>query len=226
MLKGVAGVRRQSLCWPPAKLRANAMNCPDMLHPRRRRATTGLPRWAATQQLGLPGPTQGQHMPWLRLIAVKNVAGAADNTRWQGCWKTPGAVGLCQTTRAVCSPTWCRCHWQALHRSTVPFLEQACLSQSHALCLVDPLLDVQHTVVVRFQPAMVHRGFELLVNHMYIHMCDDGTCRMVRTEWVLMTLGGLAQHAMETSRTADRSATHLPVVDGQSCVLCATKRAL
>ena len=91
------------------------------------------------------------------------------------------------------SSVWRNCHWQRLIRMQ-PSLEQAIQDSSGQLCIVDSKLSQRDTVVVFCHVPLAREVLSRLGNKEYIKLCGDGTFRLMRDGWVLITLGVLSKH--------------------------------
>ena len=98
---------------------------------------------------------------------------------------------------------WRTCSWQRLVRLQ-PFLETAIQESSEQLCVVEYKLGQRDTVVVFCHVPLAREVLSRLGNKEYIKLCGDGTFRMMRDGWVLITLGVLCKH--HTVGTSDHTA--------------------
>ena len=102
---------------------------------------------------------------------------------------------------------WGVCDWERLLRQ-YPRFDTLDNPTSCPICVVDICLDSKNTAVVFCRPALVSETFKLLVNKRYIKLCGDGTFRMMREDWQLLSLGVLSKHysvgdeKMAATRTA------------------------
>ena len=65
----------------------------------------------------------------------------------------------------------------------------AILAAEARLCIASSRLDVQQTCVTLFCPALFAKTLGMLANPRFLKLCGDGTFRLIRNKWVVLTLG-------------------------------------
>jgi hypothetical protein len=96
-------------------------------------------------------------------------------------------------TRRWTKLSWLTCDWRRLTRQS-PSFESAEARKSNQLCVVAQTFDAVHTTTVFCSPLLVKEVLDRIANKEYVKLCGDGTFRLIRDGWVLMTLGVLSKH--------------------------------
>ena len=131
--------------------------------------TQDLIKLAQEQQHRTPDET------WLRTFAKNH------RPRRDGEAPAPSAHG------------WCEADWRQLERST-PSFDAVAHEAPNQLCIVDACYDPAHTIMVFCNPGLARAILQRLANKEYVKLCGDGTYRLVREAWTLLSLGFLTKH--------------------------------
>ena len=92
---------------------------------------------------------------------------------------------------------WARCDWDQLIRDlgTMEAVYEASPQEwPNTLKIAACQFDFEATAVVLLNPALFKGVMDKLANKCYIKLCGDGTFRLTRAEWVVMSLGVLTKH--------------------------------
>ena len=91
---------------------------------------------------------------------------------------------------------WTKADWQQLLR-TLPSFDEATAGNAcpNKLVVAGSNFDrVDCGVAVFANPAQQKQTFKLLTNQIYVKLCGDGTYRLLKKGWVLITIGVITKH--------------------------------
>ena len=158
-----------------------------------------------------------QHCPRASLYDLQSIISecqpAAVADQWLRTWAKHHRPRSADQKRTAFA--WARSDWDQLTRdfgTLDALLEDPPATWPDALKVVAADYHADHTCVVFVNPALFAHVLEQVTNKDYIKLCGDGTFRLVRGEWVLLTLGVLSKHYARASSVYAFRTTFTPLM--------------
>ena len=130
--------------------------------------------------------------------AQKLQTNSIDVTKFANLVRNARQSGLIEKRWSII--VWRTCDWQRLQRA-YPSFDTLSARKSASLCIAGADLDTQHTTVVLCSPKLTKEVLSRTANKHYTKLCGDGTFRLMREGWILLTLGTLSKHHRSAGKT-------------------------